>query len=81
MAAYADYSKALDRVLQAWEQQQLDLQQRDRLVQLASRRQMSVEEIQQVLERIDRGYRMLHARQRPSRAEIIDLALEHIDSN
>ena len=80
-AANDDYSQALERVLQAWEKRQLDAPRQDRLLQLAARRQMSVQELQQVLERIDRGYRMLHPSQSPTRAEIVDLALEHISSH
>jgi hypothetical protein len=53
----------------------------DRLIQLAARRQLTVQQLQQILERIDRGYRMLHPHRVPTRAEIVDLALEHIDSH
>jgi Lhr-like helicase len=80
-AGHDDYSQALDRVLKAWEKRQPDAPRQDRLIQLAARRQMTVQELQQVLERIDRGYRMLHARQAPTRSEIVDLALEHINSH
>ena len=76
-----DYSQALDRVLQAWEKQQLEAPRQDRLIQVAARRQMTVQELQQVLERIDRGYRMLHPQKAPTRSEIVDLALEHINSH
>ena len=76
-----DYSQALDRVLQAWEKRQPEAPRQDRLIQLAARRQMSVQELQEVLERIDRGYRMLHRRQAPTRSQIVDLALEHINSH
>ena len=76
-----DYSQALERLLQSWEQRQMEAPRHDRLIQVAARRQMTVQELQQVLERIDRGYRMLHRRQAPTRAELVDLALEHIDSH
>ena len=79
-AAIDDYSQALERVLQSWEQRQWEAPRQDRLIQVAARRQMTVQELQQVLERIDRGYRMLHPQQVPTRSQIVDLALEHIDS-
>lgn len=76
-----DYSQALDRVLQSWELRHAETPRQDRLIQVATRRQMSVQELQQVLERIDRGYRLLHPRQAPTRSQIIDLAVEHINSH
>ena len=80
-AAIDDYSQALERVLQSWEQRQWEAPRQDRLIQVAARRQMTVQELLQVLERIDRGYRMLHPHQAPTRSQIIDLAVEHINSH
>lgn len=80
-ATFDDYSQALDRVLQSWELRHTETPRQDRLLEAAARRQMSVRELQQILERIDRGYRLLHPRQAPTRSEIIDLAVEHINSH
>ena len=80
-ATIDDYSQALDRVLQSWEQRHMTAPRQDRLIQLAAERQMTVQQLQQVLERIDRGYRLLHPRQAPTRSEIVDLAVEHINSH
>lgn len=81
MAQYDDYSKDLDRFLQAWERLQKDMQQQDRLEELAARRGMTVADVQQILERLDQGFRLLHSPNRPTRAEIVDLALKKTDSN
>ena len=74
----SDYQKDLDRFLDAWEQVQRDMQAQERLQELADLRGMSVEEVQEILNRIDQGLRRLHAPNRPTRAEQIDFALNNI---
>ena len=73
----SDYQKDLNRFLDAWEQIQRDMQAQDRLQELADLRGMSVEEVQEILNRIDQGLRRLHAQNRPTRAEQVDFALKH----
>ncbi len=76
MAAYDDYQDELDRFLKAWDQLQRDTLARDRVNELAERRGMTVEEVHKILERIDQSLRLLHAPNRPTRAEIVRLALD-----
>jgi len=72
-----DYQKDLDRFLDAWERVQRDMQQQEQLEQLAARQQMTVPELQKLLDGIDRGMRQLHGKNRPTRAELVGFALKH----
>jgi hypothetical protein len=73
----SDYQKDLDRFMSAWEQVQRDMLAQERLQELADLRGMTVEEVQEILDRIDTGLRRLHSPNRPTRAEHVDVALKH----
>lgn len=72
-----DYQRDMDRFMDAWEQVQRDMQAQERVEELAQRRGMTVDEVRAILERLDRGYRLLHAPRRPTRAEIVEFALKN----
>jgi hypothetical protein len=71
-----DYQKDLDRFMNAWEQVQRDMQAQERLQQLADKNGLSVEEVQATLERINHGFRQLGIARRPTRSEIVDMAMD-----
>ena len=76
----SDYQKDLDRFMSAWEMVQRDMQAQERVEELAARPGMTVEDVRAILDRLDKGYRLLHASNRPSRAEIVEFVIKREDS-
>ena len=56
---------------------QRDTQAQEQLEKLAARQKMTVAQLQKALDRIDRGFRQLHAKDRPTQADLVDYALKH----
>lgn len=64
-----DFWKQAQRFWDDYELFQREIQTEGRLQELADRRGLSLEEVKRILKRIDDGFRLLHAPQRPTLEE------------
>jgi hypothetical protein len=56
---------------------QRDTQAQEQLEKLAARQNMTVAQLQKVLDRIDRGLHQLDGNNRPTQGDLVDFALKH----
>ena len=72
-----DFWKQAQRFWDDYDLFQREIQTEERLQELANRRGLTVDEVKRILKRIDDGFRLLHAPQRPTVEDYSKFFLEH----